>query len=246
MVHEPDGHAAHGHPVMPGVVQGVVMGVCVGRTGTLTSGRREVPSAFVKTPLAGSVHLGVLGFPGDDHVYEDHGGPDMAVLVYPHEHYAHWRSLGLDLPDVGAMAENLTVTGLVETDVHLGDVFTVGGAVVQVCQPRSPCYKLGARFGRKDMPVLMQDTGYTGYLLRVLEEGLVTAGDALVLVDRTSAVTVAEAGRVANVDRHDLDGARRVLAVAALGASTRRKLEARLDAPVATGLETDRLFLPDP
>jgi MOSC domain-containing protein YiiM len=243
MVNDPVGHAAQ--PSDLPSLQGVVLAVCVGRTGTLAAGRREVSTAFVKSPLTGPVHLGVLGFPGDEHVYEDHGGPDMAVLVYPHEHYSHWRSLGLELPDVGAMAENLTVTGLLETDVHLGDVFTVGGAVVQVCQPRSPCFKLGARFGRPDVPVQMQDTGYTGYLLRVIEEGLVAAGDALTLVERTSDVSVADAGRVANVDRHDLDGARRVLAVDALGASTRRKLEARLDAPIATGLETDRLFLPE-
>lgn len=245
MVHEPDGHAAAEDAASPTTLSGEVLGVCVGRTGTLASGRREVRSAFVKTPVVGPVHLGVSGFPGDEHVYEDHGGPDMAVLVYAHEHYAHWRALGLDLPEVGAMAENLTVAGLLETDVHLGDVFTVGGAVVQVCQPRSPCYKLGARFGRTDVPVLMQDTGYTGYLLRVLQEGAVEAGDRLTLVERTSDVTVAEAGRVANVDRHDLDGARRVLAVEALGSSTRRKLAARLDAPVATGLESDRLFLPE-
>lgn len=243
MEHDPVGHTVQPRELPS--LRGRVLGVCVGRTGTLTSGRREVSTAFVKSPLSGPVHLGVLGFPGDEHVYEDHGGPDMAVLVYPHEHYAHWRSLGLELPDVGAMAENLTVSGLVETDVHLGDVFTVGAAVVQVCQPRSPCFKLGARFGRPDVPVQMQDTGYTGYLLRVIGEGPVAAGDALTLVERTSEVTVAEAGRVANVDRHDLDGARRVLAVDALGASTRRKLEARLDAPITTGLETDRLFLPE-
>jgi MOSC domain-containing protein YiiM len=243
MYEQPSGQADQPSGDVP--LSGTVLGVCAGRTGTLTSGRREVRSAFVKAPLPGPVHLGVLGLPGDEHVYEDHGGPDMAVLVYPHEHYAHWRGLGLEVPEVGAMAENLTVSGLVETDVCLGDVFTVGSAVVQVCQPRSPCYKLGARFGRADMPVLMQDTGYTGYLLRVLTEGPVAAGDRVTLVERTSDVTVAEAGRVANVDRHDLDGARRVLAVDALGASTRRKLAARLDAPVETGLETDRLFLPE-
>ena len=72
--------------------------------------------------------------PGDEHVYEDHGGPDMALLAYPHEHYADWRSVGLTLPDAGAFGENLTVTGLPETAVHLGDTFAVGTAVVQVAQ----------------------------------------------------------------------------------------------------------------
>ena len=228
---------------------GTLIGVCAGRAADLPSGSRVVRTAFVKQPVEGRVRVDVLGLPGDEHVYEDHGGPDMALLAYPVEHYAHWRAAGLDLPDVGAMGENLTVAGLVEADVHLGDVLQIGdaddGALVQVCQPRSPCYKLGARFGRRDLPVMMQDTGYTGYLLRVLRPGALGAGDRIALVERTSDVTVAFAGRVANVDRADLDGARRVLAVDALGSSVRRKLEARLVEPVTTGLDTDRLFLPD-
>ena len=226
-----------------------VLAVCVGRTGTLSTGRRQMRTAFVKTPVAGPVRLGALGFPGDEHVYEDHGGPDMAALIYSHDHYAHWRSVGLDLPDVGAMAENLTVTGLTETDVFLGDVLQVGdpltGTRVQVCQPRSPCYKLAARFGRQDLPVMMQDTGFTGYLVRVLREGDVAEGDTVTVLERTSDVSVAEAGRIVNVDRHDLDGARRVLTVPTLGSSVRRKLQARLAAPVARGLDAARLFDPD-
>lgn len=170
----------------------------------------------------------------------------MALLAYPIEHYQHWRSLGLVLPDSGALGENLTTAGLTEVDVHLGDVFRAGTCTVQVCQPRTPCYKLAARFGRTDMPVLVQDTGYTGYLLRVLEQGHLGAGDRFVLLDRQDhGVTVAEAGRIVNVDRNDIDGARRVLAVAALGASVRRKLEQRLATDERLGLDTDRLFLDD-
>lgn len=212
----------------------------------LPHGRRSVETAFLKQPLAGPVEIGPLGIASDEHVYEDHGGPDMALLAYPVEHYAHWRARGLELPDSGALGENLTTAGLVETDVHLGDVFRVGTCTVQVSQPRTPCYKLATRFGRKDMPVLVQDTGYTGYLLRVLEPGLLAAGDVLVLLDRQRhGVSVAEAGRIVNVDRNDLDGARRVLAVSALGSSVRRKLEQRLAAGEQLGLDTERLFLPD-
>lgn len=130
--------------------------------------------------------------------------------------------------------------------MHLGDVFRTGTCTVQVCQPCTPCYKLAARFGRTDMPVLVQDTGYIGYLLRVLEPGRITAGDTIVLVDRQDhGVTVADAGRIVNVDRNDLDGACRVLAVEALGASVRRKLEQRLQQAGTVGLDTDRLFLGD-
>lgn len=223
---------------------GTVVAVNAGATSTLTSGRREIETAFVKEPLPGRVHVTRLGIADDDHVYEDHGGPDMALLAYPVEHYEFWREQGLELPTSAAMAENLTVAGLVETDVWLGDVFRIGAAVVQVTQPRSPCYKIAARYGRKDLPVLVQDTGFIGYLLRVLTEGDVGAGDEVTLIDRQDhGVSVAFAGRVANVDRNDVDGARRVLAVEALSSSVRRKLQARVDTAERAGLDTDRLFL---
>lgn len=224
---------------------GTVLAVCAGATTTMSHGRRSTQTGFLKAPIAGPAEVTTLGIATDEHVYEDHGGPDMALLAYPHEHYAHWRGLGLSLPDVGALGENLTVTGLTESDVHLGDVFTVGTAVVQACQPRTPCYKLGIRFGRKDMPVLVQDTGYTGYLLRVLTPGHIAAGDTLTLVARSDhGVTVAAAGRAINVDRNDLDAARRTLAVDALGSSVRRKLQQRVDAGAAQqlGLDVERLF----
>lgn len=222
---------------------GTVLGVCAGRTTTISFGKRSTRTAFLKAPIDGPVAIGRLGIEGDEHVYEDHGGPDMALLVYSHEHYAHWRSLGLTLPDVGAFGENITVAGLPETAVHLGDVFALGSAVVQVCQPRTPCYKLAIRFGRRDMPVLVQDTGFTGYLLRVREPGTVRAGDPMTLVERGDhGVTVAAAGRVVNVDRNDHEGARRVLAVDALGASVRRTLRQRVAQSEQLGLDLDRLF----
>ena len=94
------------------------------------------------------------------------------------------------------------------------------------------------------MPVLVQDTGFTGYLLRVLQEGSIGAGDEMMLVGREPhGVTVADAGRVVNVDRNDIDGARRVLVVASLGSSVRRKLRERVGSQQTVGLDTDRLFL---
>jgi len=221
-----------------------IVAISAGRTSTIRRGTREVTTAFVKSPLSGPVDVGVLGIGGDEHVYEHHGGPDMALLAYPFEHYDHWRACGLDLPPVAAMAENLTTTGLVETEVAIGDVFTIGTATVQVTQPRSPCHKLAARFGRRSLPVEMQTTGYTGFLLRVLEPGQITAGDAVVAGGNTAddVVTIAEAGRILNVDRHDVEGARRLLAIAELGSATRRTLTARVDAGGQHGEDADRLY----
>ena len=96
-------------------IAGTVEAVCVGSVGEIGSGSRKIVSAFIKTPVRGRVAVGPLGLPGDEHVYKDHGRPDFALLAYPKEHYPHWSGLGLELPDAGAMGENLTTVGLADT-----------------------------------------------------------------------------------------------------------------------------------
>ncbi len=217
----------------------------MGKVGELDSSGRTIASAFVKQAVPGRVGIHSLGVEGDEHVYEGHGGRDAAVLVYSRDHYPFWRELGIDIPDAGAFAENLTVEGLTEAEVHIGDTFRVGSCTVQVSEPRSPCYKIAARYGRKDMSIVVQETGFTGYLMRVLREGDVAAGDEMRLVERDTShdCTVAEAGRILNVDRNDLDGARRLLRIGALSAGIKRTLAARLSRAKRLGLDLDRLYL---
>ncbi len=219
--------------------------VCVGQVGELDSRGRTIASAFVKQPVEGRARVHSLGVEGDEHVYEGHGGTDAAVLVYSRDHYPFWRDLGVDIPDVGAFAENLTVDGLTEAEVHIGDTFEVGSCTVQVSEPRSPCYKIAARYGRKDISIVVQDTGFTGYLMRVLQPGDVAAGDEMRLVERDTSHnwSVAGAGRVLNVDRNDLDGARQLLQIDALSAAIKSKLAARVARAEELGLDLDRLYL---
>lgn len=226
-------------------LRGTVAAVCVGRVGELDSSGRTIASAFVKRPVGGPARVHSLGVEGDEHAYKGHGGEDAAVLVYSRDHYPFWRDLGIDIPDAGAFAENLTVDGLTESEVHIGDTFEVGSCKLQVTEPRSPCYKIAARYGRKDISVVVQDTGYTGYLMRVLQEGDVAAGEAMRLVERDTyhGWTVAEAGRVLNVDRKDLDGARQLLEIDALSAGIKRTLAARFSRDEELGLDLDRLYL---
>jgi MOSC domain-containing protein YiiM len=219
-----------------------VLSVATGKVGTLTRGTRVTRTAFVKTPSPGPMTLGFDGFAGDEHVYEHHGGPDMAALVYSFDHYPAWESeLGRALA-VPSFGENLTVTGFAEDDVHLGDVIGIGAAVIQVSQPRTPCHKLAAAFGIKDMAVRVQDSGRTGYLVRVLEEGPVGPGDAIRLLERQShGVSVAEAGWIVNLLTSDREAARRVLAIDALGGAVRRTLEERVRVGAPED-ESERLF----
>jgi MOSC domain-containing protein YiiM len=145
-------------------------------------------SAIAKEVVTGPVRIGVLGLLGDEQGDPRvHGGPDKAVHHYPFDHYAAWRA---DLGDharlarPGAFGENLSTCGVTEENLCLGDRLRAGGVVLEVSQPRQPCWKLADRFGLPHMPRLVQERLRTGWYYRVLEEGEVAAGDRLTLLER--------------------------------------------------------------
>ncbi len=158
----------------------------VGRVEPL--GPRGQTSAIRKQPVAGRIALTRLGLAGDEQAdRRHHGGPDKALHHYPCEHYAAWRR---EMPEraalcePGAFGENLSTLGLTEATVCVGDVFTLGEAIVQVSQARQPCWKLNVRFGVGDMARRVQESGRTGWYCRVLTEGGVGPGDRLALIER--------------------------------------------------------------
>ena len=204
---------------------GVVESLNVGRAGTLRWRGREVRSAIVKEPVDAAL-LRREGFEGDEQADRRvHGGPDKAVCCYPAEHRPEWaRLLETELP-VGAFGENLLLRGLLERDVHVGDVFRLGPARVQVAQPRGPCFKLAARWRKRTLPARMAREARSGWYFRVLEGGLVGAGDRLALEERRSAVSIADVLQVTyGDDRGDPSALERVLAVAELAEAWRRPL----------------------
>ena len=184
---------------------------------------REVITGLCKLPVLERLPLTKTGFVGDgvqDHKH--HGGEDKAVCVYSAEHYPHWQKvLGQTLPPA-AFGENLTVSGLREEKIHLGDCFRLGTALLQVSQPRQPCKTLAARYGRNDFVKLVVDAGSTGFYFRVLEEGEVGQGDTLALVTQDPLeVSIAFANRIFHHDRKNRPGVEKVLTVGALSASWR-------------------------
>lgn len=186
-------------------------------------GGKEYFTGIRKLPVAGSLRLGKRGFEGDGvGDLKHHGGEDKAVCAYSVDHYPYWeRLLGIELPPA-PFGENLSLSGLVEENICIGDVFKLGSALVQVSQPRQPCATLAARYGREDLVKLVVDSGRTGFYLRVLEEGTVRQGDMLALQGQHPCrVTVAFANTIYHHDRHNRDGIERVLAVEALSASWR-------------------------
>jgi MOSC domain-containing protein YiiM len=149
---------------------------------------QAIATGIFKAPVAGPVWLGCLNLAGDGQAdLRVHGGVDKTVYLYPFEHYAYWAGeLGRRDFSHGQFGENFTTEGLLEDEVNIGDVFQIGVARVQVTQPRSPCFKLGIRMSDENFPMRFATANRTGFYLRVLEEGMVKAGDAIDLVERAA------------------------------------------------------------
>ena len=147
---------------------------------------RTVSTGIFKEPVEGRVAVRTLGLEGDGQAdLTVHGGVAKAVYGYALDHYDFWRGeTGRDDLVPGQFGENLTIDGLLDEDAHIGDVFRIGTALLQVTQPRLPCFKLGIRMGDPGFPKQFMKAGRMGYYFRVLEEGVVESGDSVEVVDR--------------------------------------------------------------
>ena len=158
-----------------------ILSVQTGRAVPL--GPDAVPSGIVKTARQGLVTVGLLGLEGDQQAdLEVHGGPEKAVYAYAAAHLPGWASR---FPQLnfrnGAMGENLTIAGMTEADICVGDVHRIGSALLQVCQPRQPCFKLDLLHGNEHLSNRMIRTFQSGWYYRVVQPGALAAGDALTL-----------------------------------------------------------------
>ncbi len=165
----------------------IVTAIC---TGTARPFNGAETSAIVKRPREGVVQILEDGFAPDEQADRRvHGGPEKAVHLYPLDHHDFWRgelsdSAALSLLDEpGAFGSNLAVSDLSEEDVHIGDRFRLGTALLEINQPRQPCWKVDHRFGVKGMTARIVKTGRSGWYFRVLETGDCAAGDMLERVE---------------------------------------------------------------
>lgn len=195
---------------------------------------KEVQTGIFKDPVAGRVMLRTLNLDGDGQAdLRVHGGPDKAVYVYSNDYYECW-GLELQRDDLpyGQFGENFTVEGLTDELVRIGDVFQVGGAMVQVTQPRTPCYKLAIKMGDPAFPKRFLVSRRMGFYLRVVSEGEIGAGDEFQLVGREpEPLTVYDVVELAYFDRDNLDRIEAALGVEALAATWRDEFEERLRKP---------------
>ena len=207
-----------------------ILSLNVGLPREVADRKRIVRTGIFKEPVSGPRLLTRSQLEGDGQAdLENHGGVDKAAYAYSADHYAYWqRELDRPLP-FGQFGENFTVTGLSEERAYIGDVFRVGGALVEVTQPRVPCFKLGLRMGDPGFVAVFLKSLRSGFSLRVLEEGRVAAGDRFERQrEGPGRVSVVEALRLLYFEKDDLDGARRVLDVPALSAAWRAEFQQRL------------------
>ena len=177
--------------------------------------------------MSGSVEFGESGVAGDEQAdHEHHGGIDKAVLAYSADHYAYWRS-HLNLPDMsfGGFGENLTISGLDETSVCIGDRWQAGSVVFEVSQPRQPCWKMGRRWQIIDLPKQVIQNGKSGWYLRVLNPGDLTSGIAIELVSRRRANwTIARASHLLYHERDNVAGLQELADLPELSRAWREEL----------------------
>ncbi|MDH5601243.1 MAG: MOSC domain-containing protein [Gammaproteobacteria bacterium] len=207
-----------------------ILSVNVGDSHPVTVKNRTIQTGIYKIPVTGPVAVSRLGLQDDVRIeIRKMGLEHSAVYAYPHEHYEYWQQqLECEPFPIGQFGENLTVTGLLEEEVRIGDIFRFGSAVMQVAHPRIPCGKLNARMGLRFAPMFLASRK-VGYYMRVLTEGTVTQGDRIELLERDDASpTMEEFVRITHYEYWDSEGLKYLLQARDLMPDWREVIEAKL------------------
>jgi len=188
-------------------------------------------TGIFKQSVPGRVRVRSTNIEGDGQAdLTVHGGVDLAVYAYPHEHYETW-GRELDRQDfvMGQFGENLTTNGLIEEEVRIGDVFCIGSAQFEVSQPRIPCFKLGIRMGMPEFPKLFMKSQRSGFYLRVARDGEIGAGDTIMRTATDSRqMTVRELFDVSYGGADEPAAMQRAIEMPALSGAWRKMLAERL------------------
>jgi len=164
-----------------------------------------VTTGIFKFPVNAPIFLGNEDVE-NDHVIDRryHGGVDKACYLYSADNYTYWKTLypALEMP-WGMFGENLTVEGLDEAEINIGDIYEVGEAIVQATQPRQPCFKLEFRFHNTEIVRQFVDSGYAGVYVRVLQKGHIKPGDAFKLIEKKQTISIRRVYELIYTDEFD-------------------------------------------
>ena len=208
-------------------------------------GNGKIESAIYKGALTGPVDISELGIPTDEHAFCGHGGPDKALLHYCSSHYDKWKK---ELPASehhfrpGAFGENLFSTQVSEMNLCIGDRLAIGEIIVEVSEPRGPCYNLNHRFEVKDMAKRTQALLRTGWMYRVRKTGTITAGDIICLLERPNPEwTVDRVIYYLFIETNNVEMMKQIVQLPQLGWEAKEKFQKRLDRGVVED-HSSRLF----
>ena len=210
-----------------------LVSVNVGLPRTIETPRGPVTTAIYKSPTERRLRVEPHNLEGDRQAdLSVHGGENKAIYGYPFEHYVVWaEELGRADLEHGQFGENLTTRGLLEHELGIGDVFSVGTAVLQVTQPRSPCFKLGLRMRDPKFVKTFLRAGRPGFYFRIVESGELSAGDALQRVERgPTGITVREVWELSYGGGTDRARMKLALEIPTLGPEWTSPIVARLEA----------------
>ncbi|RUS58111.1 sulfurase [Kurthia sp. 3B1D] len=202
----------------------------IGKPKKMSYGRDKTMETGICKEAVTEAFLTKNGFTGDGVAdLKHHGGLDRAVCVYPYEHYLQWQEEFGDTLPPSAFGENITVREALEADVAIGDIYQLGDAVIQVTQGRIPCNTINRRVGNPQMMKRMVETGFTGYLCRVLEEGSVYSDSEMTLLQKDPAnITVLFGNETYFHHAKDVERMKKIIAVDALADDWRERFDTRL------------------
>jgi MOSC domain-containing protein YiiM len=205
-----------------------ILSTNIGRPTTIEWRGQQVRTGIYKHAVERPIFLGIEGV-GNDHVIDRrfHGGADKACYLYSADNYLFWKN---KYPNPewgwGMFGENLTVSGLSESEICIGDRFQVGDAVVQVSQPRQPCFKLGVRFNDQSVVDDFWNSPFPGVYVRVLIPGMVEKGDEMLLIDRNpESLSVSQVFSIFQLNRNNKELIHKALDEPFLAESCRRDIE---------------------
>jgi MOSC domain-containing protein YiiM len=196
---------------------------------SLDGGPNKVKSGYFKLPVTQSVFLDYQGFEGDGvGNTKIHGGEDKAVCGYCIEHFSYWAGKFVREILPGSFGENLSLLGMLETEVNIGDIYEMGAAQVQVSQPRQPCFKLNKVFEDQSMACSVKTTGFSGYYFRVLKPGLVEP-DSLVKIIKKGSFSIEKANALLRKGQSNEEQMQELISLSDLSDDWRGMLQKRLN-----------------
>ena len=210
-----------------------ILEICVGKPREIEVSGERVSSGIFKQAVWGTVPLSLLNLQGDEQAnLKFHGGREKAVYAYSASHYPYWlAALGRETLEPSQFGQNITVDGLSDDEVRIGDILQLGTATVEVAQPRIPCAKLGVRLGNRDFATQFLLAGRLGYYLYVIEPGELSSGDEMCVIERPAhEITIADLWRTTFTQERDLDVARQAMDFPHIDEGWKKRLRALLKA----------------